>query len=547
MSSRFCHAVTSTPPSEEGRLDIPYTCSGKPIDYEGKWLWLRRDLTANETSWDNWSLNVHQTRFRQLIVTFHHADGTRRSHAVKAGDFGTHWTPNAYIEFSADPLPTPVTAITVGIERLATFDLLRIRLVQRAEQQRAAQFTAILVGASLSLLCGSLIYNLFLAFGLRQTITLWHAAWVACMIAWGMFWSQLALAILPSFAGIPAVRACALLAAGALAFATRFLLASLGRENLPKWLYLAVTTLAWLVMPAAVVAAFAPPGAGTVSASIYSVIVLALLGFAIFTLGLAAWRRNPMARDFILAWGLPIFSVIASQRISKADLLPVISGELLVLGTSALQTVWLSIAFSRRFAALQAERDQARARQIELKTLAETDPLTKVLNRRGLTERLETALAASRASNRYAGLMLVDIDHFKSINDTFGHDVGDIVLQRVGELLGRLTQEGAVVGRLGGEEFCIFFADRCGRTLQALAERVRCMIAEADLSTVFSQADRRITASFGIVDTRQFRQADLSILLRAADQALYRAKALGRNRVVAAWDEAPAAENSLAD
>lgn len=222
---------------------------------------------------------------------------------------------------------------------------------------------------------------------------------------------------------------------------------------------------------------------------------------------------------------------------------PVVSGEMLVLGTSSLQTLWLSYAATRGFALLRAERDQARARQSELMVLAETDPLTKLYNRRGLTERFRRELARAEASGGSLGLMLIDLDHFKSINDTFGHEVGDHVLQHIAELLAALHTEGGIAARLGGEEFCVLLPGVDGEALHAMAEQARRRLAETDMTAIFDDRQRRITASFGIIDTRQYPHADPDFLIRLADQALYRAKAQGRNRIVRAGTHQPAPEN----
>src|SRR3546814_12713360 len=124
----------------------------------------------------------------------------------------------------------------------------------------------------------------------------------------------------------------------------------------------------------------------------------------------------------------------------------------ILLLASALQTVWLSIATTLHLSRFRAERDTARAAQAELRELAERDPLTGLLNRRGFVDRTETAHAGAGHS---FGLLLIDVDHFKAINDRYGHDAGDRVLRRLADRLGELA--GAAVhppptGRATGGE-----------------------------------------------------------------------------------------------
>lgn len=168
-----------------------------------------------------------------------------------------------------------------------------------------------------------------------------------------------------------------------------------------------------------------------------------------------------------------------------------------------------------------------------LTTKAQIDALTGLWNRGYLNDRLAAELATLHRSGTPVCLVLVDIDHFKSINDRYGHPFGDIVLQRLAEEFSRTSRPNTVVCRYGGEEFAILLSN----TVQDDAlEYARRLCREVDgLQLHYGSQVIGITASFGLAGSDRIagRPLDAQVLLRATDQALYRAKAAGRNRVVA--------------
>ncbi len=160
----------------------------------------------------------------------------------------------------------------------------------------------------------------------------------------------------------------------------------------------------------------------------------------------------------------------------------------------------------------------------QLEILSVTDKLTGLFNRRKLDELMEEELARSR---RYAvplAIIMVDIDHFKRVNDTYGHGAGDIVLTGVADVLRGSTRDSDAVGRLGGEEFVVLCRHSTRDGGMVAAENLRATIE----ANAFTGVDP-ITASFGVA---AFRDGDTAAsLLGRADAALYRAKNDGRNRV----------------
>jgi diguanylate cyclase (GGDEF)-like protein len=162
-----------------------------------------------------------------------------------------------------------------------------------------------------------------------------------------------------------------------------------------------------------------------------------------------------------------------------------------------------------------------------LQHLIRTDPLTGALNRRGLTEAFKQAATPPPGSATDIALLLFDLDHFKRINDTHGHQAGDAVLVAFCEICRKLTPKASIFGRTGGEEFMIVARIADMREAAFLAETIRMALAAAKIAA--GELSISVTVSIGIA-TATAAEADLDKLMSGADRALYKAKARGRNR-----------------
>jgi len=179
---------------------------------------------------------------------------------------------------------------------------------------------------------------------------------------------------------------------------------------------------------------------------------------------------------------------------------------------------------SRKMRAMREELEKARHG-------LETDPLTKVYNRAALDQQLERVTALNLLSGHPACVAMLDIDHFKQVNDSFGHPAGDEVLRRLANhIVGALPRKTDFIARYGGEEFTIIFQqdglDVALPLTQRLLEKLRELVIEHDGKTIM------VTASIGLAAWDPAEEP--SSWLARADEALYRAKAEGRDRVVIA-------------
>lgn len=165
-----------------------------------------------------------------------------------------------------------------------------------------------------------------------------------------------------------------------------------------------------------------------------------------------------------------------------------------------------------------------------LTNLALTDELTQIANRRSFVASVKSEIKRCSRQNSPVALLLLDIDHFKRINDTYGHHAGDEVLRQLAQLIKTTLREYDTFGRIGGEEFGIFLAETEQKTAFDVAERLRQLIADTLLPVENQQL--QITLSIGIALAE--RESSFEQLYADADDALYEAKRSGRNKTVIA-------------
>ena len=288
----------------------------------------------------------------------------------------------------------------------------------------------------------------------------------------------------------------------------------------------------------------------TGSASVAPALYLLSLGFLVAALFHAirdATRGDPEARTLatglVLLLATLIYDVLSELRIvARIDGAPVLGFTLLFLSAARA----LSTRYDREYrelVALRADLEQRVATRtaalgeanLQLGILARTDALTGLANRRSFVEQVNALAAAHRGA-----ILMIDIDHFKRINDGHGHDIGDATLRAVAATLRDALRPGDVLARWGGEEFIALLPDRDCSDALGVAESLRSAIA----GVVVAVADGTLalTASIGVATHTATQALDDSI--RNADRALYQAKQQGRNRVVAAVEAHPSLDRS---
>lgn len=168
----------------------------------------------------------------------------------------------------------------------------------------------------------------------------------------------------------------------------------------------------------------------------------------------------------------------------------------------------------------------------ELEIVSKTDPLTGLDNRRNMIEKIETEIVRFKRNTKTFSLIIGDVDFFKNLNDTYGHDGGDLVLKMLTQNMRESVREMDSVARWGGEEFLLLLPETDGESGVKLAERIRQKIATHAIR--YNDSELKVTMSFGVSCFKKGDSIDETI--KRADNALYEGKRLGRNRVVSNCD-----------
>jgi diguanylate cyclase len=223
-----------------------------------------------------------------------------------------------------------------------------------------------------------------------------------------------------------------------------------------------------------------------------------------------------------------------AQVTETADLMALKIGEttsydaLRGQAVTQLTAITMDAELGRVQAARQVESTRQELERVSVQ--ASTDTLTKIANRLTFESHLDAAIARAQESQGNLGLIMVDLDHFKRLNDTHGHQAGDQALRLIGQCLGKISRGPVLCARYGGEEFAIVVSDVTAPKLENLADKIRTVIER--LSFKYGDAQVSFTASMGVAHVSFARdRVDAAELISRADEALYQAKRNGRNRV----------------
>ena len=238
----------------------------------------------------------------------------------------------------------------------------------------------------------------------------------------------------------------------------------------------------------------------------------------VFPLSVAA---ESILFSFALAYRIQTLKQEKAQALQQAD-----REKTARLAQAQANAAELKHSVEQRTAELAATNERLLQREIELQHAAFHDPLTELPNRRFLVERCEAALANARRHSEATALLLIDLDHFKPINDKYGHDAGDLMLQSIAQRLREHVRSGDAVARLGGGEFAVLI---CGEDAEQHARDIARRLLEELAKPVAYGADRlTVTISIGVALYPR-HASNFTTLYKAADEMLYKVKSRGRS------------------
>lgn len=517
----FRPAVPGDDPAALIRQPHRFDCHTPQSKFGAGDFWiLSQPITAGSLQSDPLNARIGSVWQRSLSLHVLYADGHVATFRDDNRGLSRRIQLGAIIEHRLPPRAAPVERLLWKSEGAANVRgiLLGAYLATSTQSHRSNMGMALVYGAFGGLALALLIYNLALWAALRHRFQLAYCLMVAMLMGYAFTSSGALVWVLPDIANNDRLRLnflfLGLAAASALWFARAFFEEHVFGRRLRiavRWMIgiLTATAIAYAVLAPVAIGFFDP---------FYSWVFLTVVGIVAAVMW-SAWRgRSNYLWIFAIAWAAPIVAaslrVLANLHIIEWNFW-VDNSTILSMAAEALIS---SVAIAYRIRLLSVERDQAVAAETVARRLADTDPLTGLRNRRSF---LNNAIGRTGEQS----LLLLDLDHFKQVNETLGHDGGDEVLRVVARTLRAFAPPGAIVARIGGEEFAVVSHPSQRLDGEALLGRLRATRMPFDL---------RVTASIGTAKGPLTTERDWKTLYRAADAALFAAKSAGRDRVRAA-------------
>ncbi len=388
------------------------------------------------------------------------------------------------------------------------------RVTDDIESQRSNMLLAAFYAGFIGLCAGLLFYNFALWRVLRHDFQIAYCGLLACLVIYALSSSGALAWLLPGLANNRRILTSYLALSWGMASALAFCACFFERRILDGWplRLIQMVTVIFGLLGVLLMAV------GPIAINPLDRIFSLTMCFAPVAVGLVVWRAWRRRSDYLwlfaLSWAAPV-GMLVVRSLYNINLLSWnfwIDNSTMV--AMSVETLTASAAIAYRIRVLSHERDEAVRQEAISRELADTDPLTGLLNRRAFLSRAITA-PGSRT------LMLFDIDHFKQVNDTIGHDGGDEVLRQFARTLRLHAPPGVLVARMGGEEFALLGEESAMPDPDVLLANVRAQRLPFDL---------RVTSSIGICHGPLSDENDWKRLYRLADKALFQAKAAGRDR-----------------
>ena len=504
-----------------------FDCHTPQTDFGSGDFWVRSvPLALVDT------LSPHEVRIaslwqRQVTLYALYGDGRIYRFVDDGRSASRHMQLGAVIQHQVPRGPVPLVRLLWHVEGSANLRgiVLGAHVSNSYQAGQANLMLGALYAGFIGLCIALLVYNLALWAALRYPFQPPYCAMVAGLLLYAISSSGALAWIFPDMLNNDRLRINYLLLAVSAAAAVGFARAFFEERIFSGWLRPASRiAMLGVLAPAVIFAIFAPMQIRLLD-RLYAVTFIALVSIVAPILW-RAWRmRSNFLWVFAIGWAAPIF-VAVLRIMASLTLVPwsfwLDNSTIMSMTVEALVS---SMAIAYRISMLSRERDAARIQEAAARLLADTDPLTGLLNRRAF---LRDAIGTSGDQT----LLLVDIDHFKRVNDTIGHDGGDEVLRVFARALRASVPASALIARIGGEEFAILLPGRDATKPDDILSHVRAERMPFDLF---------VTASIGMCSGPIDSDARWMQLYRTADRALFQAKAEGRDRARSGFAVAAAA------
>lgn len=382
-------------------------------------------------------------------------------------------------------------------------------------------------GIAVGMLALTILFHASLFFAIRRRFQLIYCGHIALLFAYALCYSSGIRIVMPELSASGVSRLLGFAMAMATATGISFVVEFFGPAALPRWLRRwarvavlgsAFAALSYAATPSPWVAAVFYIGNAAALNTMFATSAILAVG---------CLTRVPSAAPLAIGWAMPIF-VSMLYPLRALGLLPDLAiPDGLMLAATTVECLILSIPVTARIKTLRVEHERAQERHLVLERQAQTDVLTGLANRRGFRDAIGRATAGI-GPGASLGVLVIDIDHFKRVNDRYGHGTGDAILQHVASFVARVAGGGAIVARYGGEEFVVALTGHDLVRASTIAERIRVAIgASFDPDSPLPA----VTVSIGVAAGPAVA---VEALVAEADRALYRAKEAGRNRVMRA-------------
>ncbi|GAA4499746.1 putative bifunctional diguanylate cyclase/phosphodiesterase [Gluconacetobacter tumulicola] len=486
------------------------------------WVWLHlsdpsvlKDLPAG------WALLLDENRFDRITVAATNSDGSIQNYSYADGGVGHDWAPGGLLRFAFDSPGVEISSLSIGFHHLDGAIFIR-KIEARTPDEEAARSMAwlILIGVLIGALISAMVYNLATYNGRRDRFQIWYAVWTVLTLGYCLSWTNFLGLFDDRLTGPLAVRLSDCFLGATVAAGTMLLLTLIEFEARHKyllWTGYVLTVLSTLAGFAAAADTLLPP---VWTDRVFNAVLILDVVWIAATIAVAIRRRSRIIWFFLLGW-LPVIAVFMVRLARNMGFLPQSDTiDMATFACIAFEAVALSVTVACRLRDIGRARDRAARAMAVMQTEAETlrraamtDHLTQLDNRAAFQAALDQA-------DPLTTLLLIDVDHLKSVNDSYGQELGDNLLRHMAMRLGQIVPDGTALARLGGDEFGILVPRSVE---QALLERLDALQGEP-----WSQSGRTLSLWFSVGQT-ECNGSPVSAMHRA-DRALYWAKQRGGGR-----------------